>query len=419
MYKCNRKSLETNIKEFAKIGDDHKGGITRYALSKEDEKARDYFVKQMEEIGAIITYDDLANMYATLPGENPNLKSIVMASHCDSVKNGGNYDGILGVISAMEVLKTVVKENIPHKHNLVAMIWTNEEGSLYPPAIMVSGMVCNQYLPENISKNYLYDNMMNSKSILDNKTTFKEALNNFKYKGVKDNRLSKEKYLAMFETHIEQGPILEANNNDVGVVTCVLGMVNYIIKAVGQANHAGTTPMSYRKDALYAMSKVIQIIHDELDKLPKDLVYTTGQVYVHPNVHTVIPDEVAIMIDIRHESKEVINQAVEVLKNLPKEVYGCQIEIEVNWTRDTVYFDKTLVNYVKQSAEQLGYKHQYINSGAGHDAQFASYMLPTTMIFAPSINGRSHCDEEFTPLEQCGKAIDVMLNAVLRCDKDN
>lgn len=417
MFSCSKKSVKEKIITFSKIGDDHRGGITRYSLSKEDEMARDYFVEKMKEIGAIITTDDFANMYATLPGSDPTKKGIVMASHIDSVKNGGNYDGVLGVISAMEVLQTIKRENIPHERNITAMIWTNEEGSLYPPAIMVSGMLTSPYLPPEIAKNYEVEKMMNSKSVIDNKTTFREALSKFKYLGAKDNRLSNDKYMAMFEAHIEQGPILEANKNDIGVVKCVLGMVNYTIRTIGEANHAGTTPMSYRKDALFAMSKIIQIIHEELDKLPSDLVYTTGQLSIHPNVHTVIPDEVSIMIDIRHESPDVIAKAVKVLKSLPQEVYGCRVEVEVGWTRDTVYFDKKLVNFIEQSVKELGYKYQFINSGAGHDAQFASYMLPTAMIFAPSTGGRSHCDEEYTSLDQCTMLASVMLNAVLKCDK--
>ena len=218
MYTCSLERMTDKIKTFSKFGDAGHGGITRYSLSPEAIMARNEFKKRMEAIGATIEIDDVANMYATLPGSDPDAKRIVMASHCDSVKNGGNYDGILGVMSAMEVLETVAENNIPHKHPLTAMIWTNEEGSLYPPAMMCSGIVCYDYLPEDIRSKFKYEDMMNSKSILDNTSTFGEALEKSGFKGDKKYRLSPENYEYYFETHIEQGPILEDAGNDIGVV---------------------------------------------------------------------------------------------------------------------------------------------------------------------------------------------------------
>lgn len=213
MYKCSKQRMEDKIKIMSRYGDAGHGGVTRYTLSQEDLMARDEFVKRMEAIGAEIKTDDMANMYATIKGSNPDLPGIVMASHCDSVRNGGNYDGILGVMSAMEALETIVDEKIPHKHNLTAMVWTNEEGSLYPPAMMSSGVVCYDYLPDNIRKNFKHENVLLSKSVLDKTTTFGEMLNKNKYKGDKGNRLNPKDYSAMFELHIEQGPILEAAGN--------------------------------------------------------------------------------------------------------------------------------------------------------------------------------------------------------------
>ena len=416
MYKCSEDRMADKIKTMSQFGDAGHGGITRYSLSKENLMARAEFKRRMEAIGAKIKTDDMANMYATLEGSDPTLPAIVMASHSDSVRNGGNYDGILGVMGAMEVLETVAEQKIPHKHNLVAMIWTNEEGSLYPPAMMSSGVICNDYLPEEIGKKFKHEDMLASTSVLDKNKTFKEALEASGYKGDVANRLNPKDYKAMFELHIEQGPILEAANNDIGIVTCVLGMINYRIKAFGQSDHAGTTPMPYRKDALYAAAKLLQYLHDELDKLDKVLVYTTGEIVCHPNVHTVIPDFVEFSIDARHEDPKVIEQVVEVIKNMPKEIVGCTTGYERAWSRDTVYYDEKLVGYVTEAVNELGYSNQRINSGAGHDAQFVSYMMPTTMIFVPSKDGHSHCEEEFTPVEQCTKGASVLLNAVLKCD---
>ncbi|KXL52488.1 allantoate amidohydrolase [Anaerotignum neopropionicum] len=420
MYRCSLEKMSDKIRTFSKFGDAGHGGITRYSLSDEAKQAREYYTEKMKKIGATIEMDDFANMYATLPGSDPNAKRIVMASHVDSVKNGGNYDGILGVISAMEVLETVVAEKIPHKHPLTAMIWTNEEGSLYPPAMMCSGVVCNEYLPEGIAKNFKEENMLASKSVLDRTTTFGEALEKSGYKGAKENRLSPDKYEAMFELHIEQGPILENAGLDVGVVTCVLGMFNTRVKFYGQAAHAGTFPMEYRQDALYAAAQAICYLHEEIDKLGHpELVYTTGEIVAHPCVHTVIPDYVDFSIDVRHEDPEVLKKVYQIVRGLDgPELAKCRCEVVDQWNRDTVYFDKKLVGYVKQAAEELGSKHQYINSGAGHDAQFAAYVLPTTMIFASSEKGLSHCEPEHTSDEVCTESASVLLNAVLKCDME-
>lgn len=209
MYACSLERMKDKIATFSKFGDAGHGGITRYSLSEAAIQARNEFRRRMEAIGAVIEIDDVANMYATLPGSDPDAKRIVMASHVDSVKNGGNYDGILGVMSAMEVLETVHEKQIPHKHPLTAMIWTNEEGSLYPPAMMCSGIVCYDYLPEDIRAKFAYDDMMQSKSILDGKSTFGEALAKSGFQGDRKYRLNPEQYQYMFETHIEQGPILE------------------------------------------------------------------------------------------------------------------------------------------------------------------------------------------------------------------
>lgn len=419
MYTCDVKRMGDKIKTFSTFGDAGHGGITRYSLSPEAHQARDEFVKRMQAIGATIETDDLANVYATIPGSEPGLKRIAMASHVDSVKNGGNYDGILGVMGAMEVLETIVAENIPHRHPVTAMIWTNEEGSLYPPAMMCSGVVCSDYLPEDIAKKFREENMLASKSVLDKTKTFGEALAASPYKGDRKNRLNKDQYKAMFELHIEQGPILEDAGNEVGVVTCVLGMFNYRIRFYGQSDHAGTTPMHKRQDALFAAAKALCYIHEEIDKLGRpELVYTTGEIVCHPCVHTVIPDFVDFSIDVRHEDPAVRDQVLAILKSIDgKTIEKCKCEIELAWKRDTVYFDKELVGYVKESVDELGISNQYINSGAGHDAQFASYMMPTTMIFVPSKDGHSHCEPEYTSPEQCTAGASVMLNALLKLDQ--
>lgn len=419
MYRCSLERTSEKIKAFSAFGDAGHGGITRYSLSNEAKMARELFAKRMTAIGATVETDDFANMYATLPGSDPHAKRIVLASHADSVKNGGNYDGILGVIGAMEVVETVAANHIPHRHPLTAMIWTNEEGALYPPALMCSGAVCNPYLPTDIAKNFKEENMLASKSVLDKTTTFGEALEKSGWKGSASNRLNPEQYKAMFELHIEQGPILEQAGLDVGVVTCVLGMFNCRVQFYGQAAHAGTFPMEYRQDALFAAARALCYLHEEIDKLGyPELVYTTGELVVHPCVHTVIPDYVDFSIDVRHENPEVLKKVHAIVKGLADQTWErCRCEVVEQWNRDSVYFDETLVGYVREAAQELGTKYQNINSGAGHDAQFASYMLPTAMIFVSSEKGLSHCEAEHTGDSVCAEGISVLLNAVIKCDR--
>lgn len=300
------------------------------------------------------------------------------------------------------------------------MIWTNEEGSLYAPAMMSSGVLCYDYLPEDIRVNFKKEDMLNSKSVLDNKTTFGEALEKSGFKGKIENRVTRQNACCMFETHIEQGPILEEDGKDIGVVDCVLGMFNYRISFYGQTTHAGTFPMAKRKDALFAASKAICYLHEEIDKLGiEGLVYTTGEIVCHPNVHTCVPDYVDFSIDARYVDESKLKEVEKIIKDLEeKEWAGCTCKTKLQWNRDTVYWDKKLVSYVEEAARETGVSYEYIHSGAGHDAQFVAYMLPTTMIFVQTKAGLSHCEEEYAKPEHCTSAATVMLNAVLKADKE-
>lgn len=225
--------------------------------------------------------------------------------------------------------------------------------------------------------------MLNSKDT--EGITFKEALEGSGYMGDIKNRMSSEKYSALVELHIEQGPVLELEKKDIGIVEGVCGVVNYEFSFVGQAGHAGTTPMKYRKDALYAATKVIQYIHNELDKLDSKLVYTTGRMIVSPNIHTIIPDNVKFTLDARHQDPAVVKQVVEII----------------------IKYQMKLKN-----AKELGYSAIRIYSGPSHDAQFITDIIPTTMIFVPSIGGHSHCEIEYTPIDNCYKGTNVLLQTI-------
>lgn len=404
MVSCSLERLEDKIKTFSGFGDTGKGGITRFSLSPEALAARAEFVKRCKALGMEVVTDDMANVYATLPGEE-GLPAIMSGSHADSVRQGGNYDGILGVLTALEAVETIVKEKISHRHPITVVIWTNEEGARFEPAMMSSGVITGKFDKEK---------MLASKDT--EGITFKEALEASGYKGQESNRIDPAKCIALLELHIEQGPVLEAEGIDIGVVEGVCGMINYEFTFTGQAGHAGTTPMPYRKDALYAAVKTIQYLHDELDKLDSKLVYTTGKISAHPNIHTIIPDIVKFTLDARHQDPKVIKQVLAIIEAIPAEVEKCQTGYVKAWARDTVSFHNEYVDLVEKNAKELNYSTKRMYSGPGHDAQFLMEILPTTMIFVPSIGGHSHCEEEYTPVEACLKGANVLLHTILAID---
>ncbi|NLU53250.1 MAG: Zn-dependent hydrolase [Clostridiaceae bacterium] len=407
MVSCSIERLEEKIKTFSKFGDTGRGGVTRYSLSQEAIDARNEFIKRMEAIGATVVTDDMANMYATIPGTE-NLPAIMSGSHLDSVKQGGNYDGVLGVLAAMEVAETIVKEKIPHRHPVSVVVWTNEEGARFEPAMMSSGVICGKFEKEK---------MLASEAKDIPGYTFGEALENSGFKGDVSNRMSPEKYSALVELHIEQGPVLESEGIDIGVVEGVCGMINYEFTFRGQAGHAGTTPMRYRKDALYAAVKTIQYLHDEFDKLDSKLVYTTGKISAHPNIHTIIPEEVKFTLDARHQNPEVIKKILEIIERIPGEVEKCKVTYKEAWSRKTVRFTPELVDFVEKSAYDYGYSKMRLYSGPGHDAQYVVDVIPTAMIFVPSVGGHSHCELEYTPVENCLKGANVLLQTLLYIDQ--
>lgn len=406
MITCSMKRMEDKIKTFSQFGDTGQGGITRFSLSPEALAARGEFKRRMEALGATVVTDDMANLFATFSGTE-DLPAILTGSHVDSVRQGGNYDGILGVISAMEAAETIVTEKIPHRHPITVVVWTNEEGARFEPAMMSSGVICGKFDKAA---------MLASEAKDVPGYTFGQALEESGYKGSEKNRPSPEKCAALVELHVEQGPVLDDEGIDIGVVEGVCGMINYEFTFIGQADHAGTTPMNYRKDALYAAVKAIQYLHDELDELDPKLVYTTGKISAHPNIHTIIPDEVRFTLDARHQDPNVMRQVLDIIKKIPAVVEKCEASFAEAWSRKSIAFTPELVSYVEQSAKESGYSLKRMYSGPGHDAQFFIDMLPTTMIFVPSEKGHSHCELEYTPVENCTKGANVLLRTLLRID---
>ena len=409
MYECNIERMEEKITAFGGFGDTGHGGITRFSLSPAAIQARNEIKLRMTRLGLDFKTDDLGDIYCTLPGTDPDAKVIMSGSHCDSVRQGGNYDGILGVLTAMEVIETIVTKKIPHRHPIQLVVWTNEEGALYEPAMMCSGIICGKFKKEEMFASVAKDG---------SGKTFGQALSESGFLGEEKNRIEPSKTEALVELHIEQGPVLEAGGYDVGVVEGVVGMINYEFTFHGQADHAGTFPMPYRKDALFAASQALLFLHEEFDKIgDKELVYTTGKISCHPNIHTIIPDEVKFTLDVRHQNPEIIKKCVEIIKTMPKEWANCTMSYKEAWARNTVTFHKEWVDDVENAAQKLGYKSHKMYSGAGHDAQYLSEIVPTTMIFVPSKGGHSHCELEYSPVEWCWKGANVLLNTILEIDK--
>lgn len=409
MYECDIKRMEEKITAFGGFGDTGHGGITRFSLSPAAIQARNEIKLRMTRLGLDFKTDDLGDIYCTLPGTDPDAKVIMSGSHCDSVRQGGNYDGILGVLTAMEVIETIVTQKIPHRHPIQLVVWTNEEGALYEPAMMCSGIICGKFKKEEMFASVAKDG---------SGKTFGQALSESGFLGEEKNRIEPSKTEALVELHIEQGPVLEDGGYDVGVVEGVVGMINYEFTFHGQADHAGTFPMPYRKDALFAASQALLFLHEEFDKIgDKELVYTTGKISCHPNIHTIIPDEVKFTLDVRHQNPGIIKKCVEIIKSMPKEWANCTMSYKEAWARNTVTFHKEWVDDVENAAQKLGYKSHKMYSGAGHDAQYLSEIVPTTMIFVPSKGGHSHCELEYSPVEWCWKGANVLLNTILEIDK--
>ncbi|MBP1975890.1 N-carbamoyl-L-amino-acid hydrolase [Cohnella thailandensis] len=396
----NGARLKETIETFADYGRTPNNGVTRLSLSAEDVGARNYFRSCCEELGLTVTVDDMGNMYGTLAGELGDRPPVVIGSHLDSVKKGGRFDGALGVLSGLEVIRTLVDRGVKPKVPVTVMNFTNEEGARFEPSMMASGVLSGKFDKATMLAKKDADGI-----------AFGEALAASGFEGDEANRLREA--TAYLELHIEQGPVLEKEEITIGVVDCVVGMVCYEIEVSGESNHAGTTPMGMRKDALFAATELIALFREKLGSLDDELVYTMGRLNVWPNIHTVIPNKVVFTLEARHKDEGVIAQVTDIIHGLPEEQSGCSVKRTKLWGRDTVWFDQAVVGAIEASAADYGYSSKRMASGAGHDAQFVASYLPSAMIFVPSVNGQSHCEEEFTPYEDCEKGANVLLGAVL------
>lgn len=392
------KRLKDTIEAFADFGRTDKNGVTRLSLTEEDVKVRAYFRSCCEELGMTVRVDDMGTMYATLEGIEAG-PPIVIGSHLDTVKKGGRFDGVLGVIAGLEVVRTLVDHGIKPKLPVTIMNFTNEEGARFEPSMMASGVLSGKFdKAEMLGKRDPEG------------TTFGEALEASGYKGDADHRITEA--TAYLELHIEQGPVLEKEELSIGLVDCVVGMACYEIEVTGESDHAGTTPMGMRKDALFAATDLITELRRKLGALDSDLVYTMGRMNVLPNIHTVIPNKVIFTLEARHKEMDIVREVEGIINGLPDTLLDCAVSKTKLWGRETVWFDPKVCDLVAQAARTLEYSNRTIASGAGHDAQFVASFLPSAMVFVPSVNGKSHCEEELTSYEDCEKGVNVILETV-------
>lgn len=395
-----RESLET----MAKIGATPGGGVQRLTLSDEDRQARDLLVRWLREIDCEVTVDEMGNIFGRRAGQRPELPPVMSGSHVDSQPKGGRFDGILGVMGALEVLRTLHDHNIVTERPLVLVDWTNEEGSRFAPAMVASGVWAGK-----LERDWAY-----ARTDKDGKT-FGAELERIGYKGPVPARATP--LAAYYELHIEQGPVLEREGKIIGAPKGVLCLHWYDVYLTGEANQVGPTPMEGRHDALCAAAEMILKVNDLPARMGGNLVATVGEIQNHPNSRNIIPDAVHFTVDIRSWDDAHALSAWDKIKDefaLIARRRGCPLRIEETWRVEHAPFAAHLVDSILEIAEQLGYPCMRHVSGAGHDASYMNQLTDAAMIFVPSINGRSHVEVENTSWNDCTAGANVLLHAMLR-----
>ena len=402
----NPQRLWDALMETAKFGGTLKGGIKRLTVSDDDKWVRDWFKAECEKLGCTVEVDEVGNMFATRAGRRKDVAPIAMGSHLDTQPTGGKFDGVLGVLGALEAMRTLVDMGYESNAPLMIVNWTNEEGSRYAPAMLCSGVYAGVFTSEFA---YSREDREGVK--------FGDELQRIGYKG--QHKAGAVKFSSMFELHIEQGPILEAESKMIGVVTGVQGMRWYEVTVTGQESHTGATPMGLRKNALLAASRMIEAIHQVgMAHLPG--VASVGLIENRPNSRNVVPGEVFFTVDLRHPDETTLDKMEKAYQDaLPKIAADTSVTFEEKriWKSPAVKFTPELIECVREGVKQAGYGSRDMASGAGHDAAYIARVAPTTMIFVPCLGGISHNESESTTLEECGAGAQVLLNAVLAHDR--
>ncbi len=404
VIRINGQRLWDSLMEMAKIGATPKGGVCRLALTDLDRQGRDLFVLWAKQAGCTISVDKMGNVFARRAGRNEAALPVVTGSHADSQPTGGRFDGIYGVLGGLEVIRTLNDHNVTTEHPIEVVIWTNEEGSRFAPAMVASGVFAGVFTLEYGL----------SRADVDGKTVGEE-LARIGYAG--DVPCGGRPIHAAFELHIEQGPILEAENITIGVVTGAQGQRWYEVVFTGQESHAGPTPMPRRRDALLGAARAIQLVNRiGLAHAPYACA-TVGMLQVHPNSRNVIPGQVFFTVDIRHPEDAVLAQMDAELRAGIATIAAEQ-KLEVSKLEQIFYyapvpFDADCVASVRAAAQRFGYSHRDIVSGAGHDACYLAKVAPTSMVFVPCVDGISHNEVEHATPEWVEAGGNVLLHAML------
>jgi N-carbamoyl-L-amino-acid hydrolase len=401
----DRSRLVETMKEQAEIGATEDGrGLDRLTLSDADREVRDWFREQLEAAGLAVRVDEMGNTFGRREEADPDAATVLVGSHLDSQPSGGIYDGALGVVAALEFVRTLDDEGIETERPVEVVNWTNEEGSRFQPAMMSSGVWAGEIPLEQAYETTDSDG-----------TRFVDALEDIGYRGDVPAEPGYD-YDSYLELHIEQGPYLDREDRDVGIVTGITGIRWGEVTLHGQANHSGTTPMQYRSDALVAASDVVTQVRRIPGTLGDQTVGTVGVVDVEPGSINIVPETVRFTFDFRDPDDAVADEAVERVK---REVEAAAAREGVEWEYEErmhtkgVHFADRTVDAVREAVSELGYDGKELFSGAGHDATYAAHVCDTAMVFAVSEDGKSHTPEEYTSWDDCYAAANTLANAAL------
>jgi beta-ureidopropionase / N-carbamoyl-L-amino-acid hydrolase len=401
----NAKRMEERIAALSEFGKNPEGGVSRVAFSDADIAGRKYIQTLMKEAGLQVRIDTAGNIIGKREGSNPSLPSILFGSHIDSVPGGGNYDGDVGVIAAIECIEVLKSANQTTKHPLEVIVFSDEEGGL------VGSRSMGGEFP---------DSAMEIKS--HSGKTIREGVRAI---GGDPDRIheaqrSKGSIAAYLELHIEQGGILEKEKINIGVVEGIVGINWWDVTIQGFANHAGTTPMNQRKDALLAAAKLITAVNEVATSIPGRQVATVGRIKAEPGAPNVIPGKVVMSLEIRDLSAEKIQVVFEKIQEKAKQIEqqsGTTISFNaLEATAVPALSDERIRKIITESAQELGFTYKLMPSGAGHDAQDIAPIAPMGMIFVPSVGGISHSPKEFTRTEDMANGAAVLLHTILKID---
>lgn len=397
------KRLWDSLMDMARFGATAKGGVRRLTLTDIDRQGRDHFRRACEAAGLSVRVDAIGNMFARRPGRDPNRAPVLMGSHLDSQPSGGKFDGALGVIAGLEVMRSLNDLGITTEAPIELVNWTDEEGSRFGHSLMGSGVWAGVYTLDKVEA------LTDIEGV-----TVKAALDEIGYAGAEPARPFPAD--AYFELHIEQGPILEDEGRQIGIVTGAQAQVWYDAVAVGQDSHAGTTPPRARRDALVAAARIIDRVDQLMRARGEDGRGTVGQLQVLPNSRNVIPGEVRFSVEFRHPSDVEITQLAETFPAEARalaEACGVSLELTELFRIPAQPFDASCVELVRQAAARHGYSTREIVSGAGHDAVYVARHVPTAMIFTPCKDGLSHNEAESIEPHEAESGCQVLFDAVL------